>query len=147
MPPSPATTGAYRSVTAPTSTAQSPAASPPFGLDGYCPVELADNRQWKIGNRQWGALHEGRTYLFADESQRQKFLANPIRYAPVISGDDLVAAIDQSRRMPGHRSHGVYFDNKVYLFVNEANLEKFAKNPKFYVNSKVVGSGQWAVGS
>ena len=141
IPPSPATAGAYPSVPAPTSTAQPPAPNPPIGLEGYCPVELADNRQWKIGNRQWGALHEGRTYLFAGQSQRQKFMANPARYAPVISGDDLVTAIDQDRRVPGYRCHGVYFENQVYLFVNEVNLEKFAKNPIFYVNSTVRGGG------
>ncbi|NQU21369.1 MAG: thioredoxin family protein [Candidatus Nealsonbacteria bacterium] len=134
--PSPsASTGAYAGASAPTSNA--PAAEAPIALNRHCPVELAENRRWMLGNRQWGSQYEGRTYLFAGQPQWRKFMANPAQYAPVISGDDLVAAVDQHRRVAGDRSHGVYFENKVYLFANEANLEKFAKNPQFYINSTV----------
>ena len=111
---------------------QSPAVNPPLGLDGYCPVELSENATWKKGNRLWGARHRGRTYLFVGAEQQRRFLAQPDLYAPVLSGNDVVMAVEQSRHVSGHRRHGVFFGGKVYLFSDEASLEKFSKNPHHY---------------
>ncbi len=119
-----------------------PAGNPPLGLDGYCPVTLADNslpsdRLWVAGSPQWGAVHRGRTYLFAGPEQQRIFMADPDRFAPVLSGNDPVLARDEGRFVPGTRKHGVFFtDDKfgrhVYLFVSPASLGKFKQNSLFY---------------
>src|SRR5262249_33353819 len=57
--------------------------APPIALDGFCPVTLrevfdhnpADRSAWKKGDRRFGAIHDGRTFLFASAEQQQKFLA------------------------------------------------------------------------
>jgi len=113
---------------------QAPAGNPPLGMDGYCPVTLCEKQQWALGDRRWGAIHRGRTYLFTGQEEQRRFLADPDRYAPVISGNDAVLAIDQGQTAPGMREHGVYFGNRVYLFSSEASLEKFSKNPNIYAN-------------
>lgn len=126
--------------------------NPPLGLDGYCPVQLChdmnnNKRRWTLGNRLWGAIHRGRTYLFAGPEQQRRFFANPDRYAPVLSGNDVVTAVDQGQTAPGRREHGVFFANKIYLFANEANLEKFSKSPNQYANPVLqamrAGPYQW----
>ena len=53
---------------------------PALGLDGYCPVTLADQKKWQVGDRRYGVIHRGRTYLFAGPVEQQKFLANPDHY-------------------------------------------------------------------
>jgi protein disulfide-isomerase len=111
---------------------QPPANSPPIGLDGFCPVQLAEKKVWSPGNRRWGAIHRGRTYLFVGPEEQRQFLADPDRYAPVNSGDDVVLAMEQGRSVPGSRSHGLSYGGRVYLFADEATLEKFGKNPRFY---------------
>ena len=63
---------------------------PPFGLDGFCPVQLVENSRWQPGKKTWGVIHRGRTYLFAGPEEQRRFLADPDRYAPVSSGDDVV---------------------------------------------------------
>jgi protein disulfide-isomerase len=113
---------------------QVPAGNPPLGMDGYCPVTLCEKQQWALGDHRWGAIHRGRTYLFTGQEEQRRFLADPDRYAPVISGNDAVLAIDQGQTAPGMREHGVYFGNRVYLFSSEASLEKFSKNPNVYAN-------------
>jgi len=115
-------------------TAQSPVVNPPLGLEGYCPVALTDNVTWAVGNRLWGARHRGRTYLFSGPEQQQRFLAEPDRYAPVLSGNDVVAAVEQGQQIPGHRKYGVFFAGKVYLFAGEDSLTKFSKTPGHYAN-------------
>jgi YHS domain-containing protein len=116
------------------SPSQLPAMNQPLGLDGFCPTTLTEKVQWTPGDRRWGAIHRGRTYLFAGPEEQRRFFADPDRYAPAISGNDVVLAIDQGKPVPGMREHGVFYNNRIYLFSNEATLEKFAKNPSLYIN-------------
>ncbi len=107
-------------------------APPPIALDGFCPVQLAEKNVWSPGDRRWGAIHRGRTYLFAGADEQRRFLADPDRYAPVNSGDDVVLALEQNRSVPGTRGYGVSFAGRVYLFADQVSLDKFSKNPKYY---------------
>jgi YHS domain-containing protein/thioredoxin-related protein len=108
--------------------------NPPFGLEGYCPVELCEKRRWVLGNRTWGAIHRGRTYLFAGPEEQRRFLADPDRYAPVISGDDVVMSLDRGQSVPGRREHGVFYQGQIYLFAGEESLGAFGKNPSRYAD-------------
>ncbi|MCA9248705.1 MAG: thioredoxin family protein, partial [Planctomycetales bacterium] len=107
--------------------------TPEFGLEGYCPVTLSEAHTWTKGDKRFGAVHRGQTYLFAGPQQQQKFLANPDAYSPVLSGVDPVLAIDQNQSIAGSRRHGVFFRNRVYLFSNEDTLRHFSQNPVRYV--------------
>ncbi len=103
-----------------------------FGLDGFCPVQLVENYRWEPGKKAWGAVHRGRTYLFAGPEEQRRFLAKPDHYAPVSSGDDVVLLLEQGRSVSGHREHGLQFDGHVYLFAGEGTLDKFRSNPRYY---------------
>jgi protein disulfide-isomerase len=125
------------------------AGNPPLGLDGYCPVQLSDDMKanlyrWTLGDRRWGAIHRGRTYLFAGPEQQRRFLADPDRYAPVLSGNDVVIAVEQGQGVSGRREHGLLFGNQVYLFADEASLEKFSQNPQHYARQVFQGTGSEA---
>jgi len=129
---------AQRPVTPPQPATRSPA-NPLLALDGYCPVQLCDDMQagnpkWTLGNRRWGAIHCGRTYLFAGAEQQQRFLADPDRYAPVISGNDAVLDVDRGESVPGKREHGLLFQGRIYLFASESSLETFSKTPNHYAD-------------
>ncbi|MGQ9562901.1 MAG: thioredoxin family protein [Thermogutta sp.] len=111
-----------------------PPGNPPLALDGYCPVSLTDKQRWVIGNPRWGARHEGRTYLFAGPEEQQKFLANPDRYAPVLSGLDVVQLVEASQMSDGCREFGAWFGGRVYLFSSEESYQKFSADPYRYIN-------------
>ncbi len=113
---------------------QLPPGCPPAGLDGYCPVTLSDRQQWSLGDVHWGAVHRGRTYLFIGPEEQKKFLANPDLYAPVLSGNDPVIALDQRAVAPGRREFGISFEHRVYLFADESSRQRFEQNPKRYAN-------------
>lgn len=123
-------------LSAPQNNVAPPAVSgiPALCLDGYCPVSLAEKQQWLPGDRRWGASHRGRTYLFVGPEEQRRFFADPDRYAPVASGNDVVLATEQGQAVSGLREHGVFFGNRVYLFSNEASLEKFSRNPNAYAD-------------
>ncbi len=111
---------------------QLPPGSPPVGLDGYCSVTLSERHQWRLGDNRWGAVHRGRTYLFAGPDEQKRFMANPDLYSPVLSGDDPVLAHDQNQSVPGMRAHGVFLGNRVYLFASEETRQQFQKDIRRY---------------
>jgi protein disulfide-isomerase len=113
---------------------QPPSGIPPLALDGCCPVTLVEKQQWVRGDKRWGALHQGRTYLFTGPEEQRRFLANFDRYAPVISGNDIVLAAEEQKAVPGFREHGVFYANHIFLFSSEATLQKFSSNPDYFAN-------------
>lgn len=106
----------------------------PVGLDGYCPVTLAEQATWIEGRAQWGAQHRGRTYLFAGQNEQQRFMANPDRYAPALSGDDAVLAFEAGQQVPGQRRYGVTYQARIYLFSSLDTRSRFAANPQAYAS-------------
>jgi YHS domain-containing protein len=106
--------------------------SMPLGLEGYCPVTLAEKGQWAEGRAQWGARHRGRTYLFAGEDQQRAFLADPDRYSPALSGDDPVLAFESGTTSPGQRRYGVTYQSRMYLFSSPETRSRFAADPTRY---------------
>ena len=110
-----------------------PAGSPALAMDGFCPVTLAEQEVWAQGDVNFGARHQGRTYLFAGPEQQQRFLAAPDRYAPAMSGCDVVMTVEQGQMVPGRRQHGVWHAGQVFLFSSEASLARFSANPQHYI--------------
>jgi protein disulfide-isomerase len=105
---------------------------PTLGLDGFCPVTMVDQGKWQRGDERFGIIHRGRLYLFASEAEKQRFWADPDRFAPMLSGNDPVEFVEHGRLVPGHRRHGVFYRNQIYLFVSEASLQAFWNNPQRY---------------
>ena len=112
--------------------------SMPVGLEGYCPVTLAERGVWVEGRAQWGVRHRGRTYLFATAEQQKAFLADPDRYAPALSGDDPVMAFDAGKSTPGQRRYGVTYQSRTYLFSSTETRDAFAANPQRYTSGAMV---------
>jgi YHS domain-containing protein len=111
-----------------------PPGSPALGLEGFCPVTLTERRTWNKGNPQWGAIHRGRTYLFVSQIEQQKFLAAPDTYSPMLSGNDPVLQMTQNQSVPGRREHGVFYNNRIYLFATEGSLREFTQAPTRFDN-------------
>jgi protein disulfide-isomerase len=114
--------------------AAAPTGQPPLGLEGFCPVTLKQSTppRWQPGDPKWGAIHRGRTYLFAGPSEQQRFLQYPDYYSPVLSGIDPVLALDQQQLVEGRRKHGVFYEDQMYLFANESTLARFSKDSARY---------------
>jgi len=97
-------------------------------------VTLVHNRVWTPGDKRWGAVHEGRVYLFSGPEQQQQFLASPHIYAPLMEGYDPVRFAETGQLVPGRREFGLYIDDPgpIALFADEAALERFHANSNYY---------------
>jgi YHS domain-containing protein len=107
-------------------------ASAAQAMDGFCPVTLLEQERWVKGDPRWGAVHRGCTYLFLSQQHQQRFLSDPDRYSPVLSGFDPAHYVDRGELVPGQRAHGMWFRGKTYLFADEQSLDRFAQAPEFY---------------
>ncbi len=117
--------------------AAQPAPQPRVALDGFCPVHIVNNLgapelKWVYGNPQLSATHRGDVFYFSTPEARQQFLADPDRFAPVVTGHDPVLALDQRQMVPGTRAFALYYANRMYLFASDATLNAFASNPRHY---------------
>jgi len=106
--------------------------SPPVALDGFCPVELVGSENWAPGDPRWSAVHEGRTYLFSSEAHLRRFRTAPQQFAPALSGQDPVLAVDGNRRVPGQTDYCVTYKGRLYMFSSSVTLTRFRKTPSRY---------------
>jgi len=113
-------------------------------LDGFCPVTLletvsrdpGDRSAWKKGDRNFGAIHRGRTYLFVSADQQQKFLANPDAFAPLLAGNDPVIYAERGQLLEGRRAYGIVTpDKRIVLFADEGSRNRFEQSPAAYSNA------------
>lgn len=105
---------------------------PPVALAGYCPVELAANGHWTPGDLRWTVVHNGLIYRLSGNQQRQAFLANPDRYAPVESGNDCVLLVDQRRQAAGSPNFCAIYQGRLFMFSSAESQARFNSNPERY---------------
>ena len=120
------------------------------GLNGYCPVALQNairhpnapgaTSPWVRGNAQFAVRHRGRIYHCESEQARTALLANPDRFAPALSGCDLVEFAKTGDWVDGNCEFGFIEQRtgRVFLFSSRANCEEFARNCEAY--SQMVGT-------
>lgn len=114
--------------------AKRPSEAPSLGMDGYCPVTLLKENRWVRGDKRYGVIHRGRTYLFAGPQEKETFFADPDEYSPVLAGIDPVALNEQGQAIEGKRVHGVVYHRRVYLFSSEDNLNRFWEAPEQFAS-------------
>lgn len=128
-PPAQGLANDHRAPLAPAAATSGP---PALCLEGRCPVTFYDTRSWTHGDRRYGAVHRGRLYLFINAAAQQRFLADPDKYSPAVSGHDAVAWVEQGQLVPGAMKFGGQYRNLIYLFSSEATLRQFEANPERY---------------
>ena len=103
-----------------------------LGLKGFCPVTLIRDRAWKKGDQALETEYRGVKYRFSSAKSQQQFEENPRRYTPQNLGCDPVVLFRDQKAVTGMIRHGVFFDNRLYLFQTEKNKVAFKKNPLQY---------------
>ena len=94
-----------------------------YAISGYDPVAYFDLKQVPLGDRQPEAVpgktsitadYNGATWAFASEANREKFLADPAKYAPAFDGH-CAYGIAQGGKVPGNPNLWRIVDGKLYV--------------------------------
>lgn len=136
-----------RQQTPPSRTPQQPAQQPPAQLatagpkpmlDGYCAVTLWSKRRWEKGSPQFKSEYRGQVYLMASDEALREFQDNPERYAPRFLGCDPVVVYESDRAVLGSTKYAAFYDEELFLFVDDINRQAFKRNPDSFVRTRVV---------
>jgi protein disulfide-isomerase len=115
-----------------------------LALDGYCPVSLLDSDKWAEGKPEFGVIHLGQLYLFADGESMKKFLDDPEPYTPVLNGIDVVRFFEEKRIVPGKRDFGARDPehNRMFFFADEAAMLHFESHHTRYTEAAIAVTRQ-----
>lgn len=114
------------------------APKPLLGLDGYSPVALFYQREWRAGHPRFAAVHKGIQYRMRSTEELEQFQAEPERFAPRLLGCDPVVLEETDRAHTGSTRHAAYFDDALYLFVSAESRARFKQDPLRYTTTRHV---------
>lgn len=117
----------------------------PLALQGYCAVSILEMKKWVKGNPAYGVVFDGHTYLFANEQGKQMFLQAPVRYAPALGGDDVVASVTMNKRVAGDIRYAATHKGRLFLFANAENKNAFLARPDAYADADLAYGGKCVV--
>lgn len=103
-------------------------------LAGYCPVSLLNDRKLIPGRPDLTIEHDGRVFRFASEAEKQAFRGKPDVFAPANDGRCPVSQVDRGDFQPGDPRWGVVYRGHLFLFKDDAERGRFAKDPERYAN-------------
>jgi YHS domain-containing protein len=118
-----------------------------YAVSGYDPVAFFELKQSPVGEKQPPAVpgkaritaeYNGATWAFASEANREKFLADPEKYAPAYDGH-CAYGVAQGGKVPGNPNLWRIVDGTLYLNITptvvgfwekdiDGNLVKAEKN-------------------
>lgn len=93
-----------------------------LGLAGYSPVSYLQNKRAEPGSPRFSAEHEGVTYFFTSNRQRETFLADPERYLPAYGGYCAFGCSVDSKFIPDPTSFKV-IGGRTHLFLNNDEVD------------------------
>jgi protein disulfide-isomerase len=107
-------------------------------------VSLLDSDKWAEGKPEFGVIHLGQLYLFADGESMKKFLDDPEPYTPVLNGIDVVRFFEEKRIVPGKRDFGARDPehNRMFFFADEAAMLHFESHHTRYTEAAIAVTRQ-----
>ncbi|MHC4400014.1 MAG: hypothetical protein ACYTG0_10065 [Planctomycetota bacterium] len=102
----------------------------PLGLAGYCPVSIRDGKRWLKGTPAHKVFRDGLAYHLAGEREKQRFLADPAKYVPVLNGDCVIHYAGTGRRVAGDIRFAMFHQGRLFLFTNKKAKQAFAADPQ-----------------
>lgn len=101
-----------------------------LALKGQDPIELVNGKTVQ-GKEELSAVHKKLRYLFASAQNKQKFEADPARYAIQGEGQCIVAPA-----APADPSIFTVYEGKIYAFATPQCVTRFKEDPRRYTDPR-----------
>jgi len=100
-----------------------------IAFDGICLVSLREDRKIVTGERTHKLSYHNYTLHFASAEKRQKFLAEPEKYWPVLDGHCPVSSMSGNKEQLGNPRWGALYQDRIWFFADEDHRNQFVKAP------------------
>lgn len=103
-----------------------------IAISGYDPVSYFSNNA-QMGDKKNSAKHQGVTYYFSSQKNKELFLKSPSKYEPQYGGWCAFAMGDYGKKVEVDPKTFKILDGKLYLFYNayfNNTLKSWNKNEK-----------------
>ena len=104
-----------------------PKAAAAFG--GTCLVSAVEERELVAGSRMCQLDYRGQLLYFRSEDHKQKFLAQPASYWPMLDGACPMTLLNDGERVEGQLQYAAVFRKRIWLFTNETAMREFLLDP------------------
>ena len=98
-------------------------------FSGLCLSSVVEERRLVKGQPNISTSYRGQLLTFASEQQKQKFLATPEKYWPMLDGACAMTLLQSGRRTTGELQYAAVFRNRVWLFQSQALMQDFIAAP------------------
>lgn len=114
-----------------------------YALSGYDPVAYFSLEQVPVGQKQPEAVpgsasitaeYNGSTWAFSSEANRDKFLADPAKYAPQYDGH-CAYGISQGGKVPGNPNLWRIVDGKLFLNITPTVVGFWEEDVKGHIST------------
>ena len=89
-----------------------------LAIKGYDPVAYFNQKKAIKGKKELAQTHQGVTYYFSSNENKEAFLKNPETYEPQYGGWCAFAIGDDNKKVPINPETFKIVDGKLYLFDN-----------------------------
>lgn len=103
-------------------------------IQGYDPVAYFDENAPVKGQAQYSAQHDGATYWFSSEANRDKFAASPAKYVPAYGGY-CAYGVAQGAKVPIDPEAFKVVDGTLYLNINKNVQKTWEKDIPGYIET------------
>lgn len=112
---------------------------PKLAMDGFCAVSVVNEARWVEGRPEFGVVHLGKLYLFANEKAMKTFLAEPMPYTPVLNEIDVVRFFEERTIVPGKREWAMQdpSNKRMFFFADKAAMQHFENEYARYVDAAI----------
>ena len=105
---------------------------PGVAVHGYDPVAYFTEQKPAQGSAEFSVVHGGATYRFASAAHRDKFAADPAKYAPQYGGF-CAFGTSVGRKFDGDPNAWRIIDGKLYLNLNKKIQARWLQDPEGYI--------------
>ena len=102
-------------------------AGPAF--DGLCLVSAVDGRQLMKGTNRNQVTYRGQMLYFSSIEHKEKFLASPATYWPMLDGACAMTLLEDEQRVAGSLEFAAVFRKHIWLFSSQEAMQEFLRNP------------------
>jgi thiol-disulfide isomerase/thioredoxin/YHS domain-containing protein len=105
---------------------------PEPAFEGLCLVSMLNGRIRTEGEKMHSTVFQKQRLQFASKENLNEFLADPMKYWPLLGGRCPVAVAREDKDLHGDPQTVAVFQGKLVFFKDLSHREDFSKNPRGY---------------